>query len=195
MTASSTILAKPGLAQTKALGDSTGDVVYTPVTPCRLVETRGTFAAVYQGNGSAAHTPVPFAPNQIRSYTVQGGNGVCLTQLPAGLNPSAVQLQVFGLPTTPASGDLEILPQGTSFGSTATMVYVGTIAFNTVSTATKVNLANHQISVQVRGGGAHLAIDVVGYFAAPTGSGGKFFQQGGNAFGATPRSAPPTISR
>ena len=109
---SSSILAKPGLAQTKALGDSTADVVYTPVTPCRLVETRGTFAAVYQGNGSAAHTPVPFTPNQIRSYTVQGGNGVCLMQLPAGLNPSAVQLQVFGLPTTPASGDLEILPQG-----------------------------------------------------------------------------------
>ena len=98
------------------------DVVYTPITPCRLVETRGTFAAVYQGNGTPAHTPVPFAPSEIRSYTVQGGNGACLTQLPAALNPAAVQLQVFGMPTTAASGDIEILPQGGSFGSTATMV-------------------------------------------------------------------------
>ncbi|HSU44764.1 MAG TPA: tail fiber domain-containing protein [Casimicrobiaceae bacterium] len=176
---------KPGLSQTKALGDSAADVVYTPVTPCRLVETRGTFPAVYQGNGSASHTPVPFTSNQIRTYTLQGANGVCLTQLPAGLNATAVQLQVFGIPTTSASGDIEILPQGASFGSTATMVYVATIPFNTVSTAAKVNLANHQIGVQVRGGGAHVAIDVVGYFAAPTGSGGKFFMQGGNAFGTT----------
>ena len=154
--------------RTKVLGDTTSDVVYTPVTPCRLVDTRGTFAAVYQGNGTASHTPVPFAPNEIRTYTVQGGNGVCLTQLPAGLNPSAVQLQVFGMPTTSASGDIEILPQGATFGSTATMVYVASINFNTVSTAAKVNTANNQISVQVRGGGAHIAVDVVGYFRAPS---------------------------
>lgn len=141
----------------KALGDTADDVVYTPVTPCRLVETRGTFAAVYQGGGA-------FTANEIRNYAIQGGNGVCLSQLPAGLHPSAVQLQVFGMPTTAASGDIEILPQGTAFGATATMVYVGSIAFNTVSTNAKINTANNQISVQVRGGGAHVAIDVVGYF-------------------------------
>ncbi|HET8875899.1 MAG TPA: hypothetical protein VFO53_06170, partial [Casimicrobiaceae bacterium] len=177
-----TAATKP-VAYAKALGDAAIDVVYTPVTPCRLVETRGTFAAVYQGNGSASHTPVPFAPNEIRSYTVQGGNGVCLTQLPGGLSPSAVQLQVFGIPTTAASGDIEILPQGATFGSTATMVYVASLNFNTVSTAAKINTSNKQIGVQVRGGGAHLAIDVVGYFAAPSGNGGRFFRQGGNAFG------------
>jgi hypothetical protein len=145
----------------KSLGDAADDVVYTPVTPCRLVETRGTFAAVYQGGG-------PFAGGEIRNYTLQGGNGVCLTQLPGGLNPSAVQLQVFGIPvSSAASGDIEILPQGSSFGSTATEVYVGNVAFNTVSTTAKINLANNQIGVQVRGGGAHLAMDVVGYFAPP----------------------------
>ena len=71
---------KPGLLQAKALGDSADDVVYTPVTPCRLVETRGTFAAVYQGGGA-------FSGGEIRNYTIQGGNGVCLAQLPSGLNP------------------------------------------------------------------------------------------------------------
>ncbi|HSC22921.1 MAG TPA: tail fiber domain-containing protein, partial [Casimicrobiaceae bacterium] len=94
-------------------------------------------------------------------------------------------LQVFGMPTTNASGDIEILPQGATFGSTATMVYVASINFNTVSTAAKIDTADKQISVQVRGGGANVAIDVVGYFAAPTGNGGKFFMQGGNAFGTT----------
>jgi hypothetical protein len=155
---------KPSMRQAKSLGDMAVDDVYTPVTPCRLVDTRGTFAAVYQGNGTASHTAVPFTPNQIRTYAVAGGNGVCLSQLPASLAPSAVQLQVFGMPTTSASGDIEILPAGGAFGTTATMVYVGNIAFNTVSTTAKINLANNQIGVQVRGGGAHVAIDVVGYF-------------------------------
>jgi hypothetical protein len=153
--------ASDGLVQTKALGDSAIDVVYTPVTPCRLVETRGTFAAVYQGGGA-------FSGGTSRNYTVQGGNGVCLAQLPADLNPSAVQLQMFGMPiNTGASGDIEILPQGSTFGTTTTQVYVGSVAFNTVSTTAKINLANNQIAIQVRGGGANVAIDVVGYFKRP----------------------------
>jgi hypothetical protein len=151
--------AKPTSA-TKAVGDAGRDVSYTPVTPCRLIDTRGGVAAVYAAAG-------PFAPNEIRSYAVQGGNGVCLSQLPVGLNPAAIQIQVFGMPTTTASGDIEILPQGSAFGSTATMVYIGSIPFNTVSTNAKVNLASNQISVQVRGGGANIAVDVVGYFKAP----------------------------
>jgi hypothetical protein len=154
----------------KALGDLGSDDSYTPVTPCRLVETRGTFAAVYQGDGTPAHNPFPFAPNANRSYAIQGGNGVCMSQLPAGLNPAAVQLQVFALPVnSAASGDVEILPQGAGFGSTATLVYLGTIAVTSVSTTARINLGNNQIGVQVRGGGAHVAIDVVGYFKAPAG--------------------------
>src|SRR5947209_12138772 len=91
-----------------------------------------------------------------------------MTQLPAGLNPTAIQLELFGIPVSPSSnGDIEILPQGATFGSTATDVYVGNVAFNTVSTTSKVNISNNQISVQVRGGGANVAMDVVGYFKAP----------------------------
>ena len=135
---------RPGLLPAKALGDSGDDVVYTPVTPCRLVETRGTFFAVYQGGGA-------FAPNEIRNYTVQGqsgGNNVCLTQLPAGLNPSAVQLQVFGIPINSASnGDIEILPQGSTFGSTATLVYLGSNLFTSASTTARINLSNNQIGM------------------------------------------------
>jgi hypothetical protein len=154
--------ARPSLLQAKALGDASQDVVYVPVTPCRLVETRGTFPAVFQGGG-------PFASNEVRTYTLQGGNGVCLTQLPASVTPSAIQLQVFGIPTTTASGDIEILPQGSTFGSTAALVYLGNNAFTSAAVTSLANIANKQISVQVRGGGAHVAIDVVGYFRAPAG--------------------------
>ena len=117
---------------------------------------------MYQGGG-------PFAPNEIRTYTLQGGNGVCLTQLPASVSPSAIQMQVFGIPTTAGSGDIEILPQGGTFGSTASLVYLGNNAFTSAAVTSLANLANKQISVQVRGGGAHVAIDVVGFFRAPAG--------------------------
>src|SRR5438552_9250132 len=150
--------------QTKALGDAGDDVVYTPVTPCRLVDTRNAFAAVYQGAGA-------FTGGEIRNYAVQGGNGVCLSQLPGGLNPSAVQLQVFGIPVNGgASGDVEILPQGSTFGSTATLVYLGNVLLTSASTTARINLANNQVGVQVRGGGANVAIDVVGYFKPPAGT-------------------------
>jgi len=117
---------------------------------------------VYHGGG-------PFATNEVRTYTLEGGNGQCLTQLPASASPSAIQLQVFGIPTTSGSGDIEILPQGGVFGGTATLVYLGNNAFTTAAITALPNLANKQIAVQVRGLGAHVAMDVVGYFRSPAG--------------------------
>ncbi len=146
----------------KALGDTDKDVVYTPVAPCRLVDTRNSYSAVYQNGG-------PFASNEIRTYALVGGNGQCLTQLPPGLNPTAVQLQIFGIPSTPGSGDIEILPEGGTFGTTTSLVYLGELLISSGSTTASVNLVNNEIAVQVRGGGANLALDVVGFFGAPNG--------------------------
>src|SRR4051794_2947236 len=49
------------LVPTKALGDTAADVTYTPVTPCRLIDTRGLFSPVYAGGA--------FATNEVRTYT------------------------------------------------------------------------------------------------------------------------------
>jgi len=152
------VYAGDGAVQEKALGDAADDIVYTPITPCRLVDTRGSYPAVYQGAGA-------FSSGEIRTYTVAGGNGVCATQLPVGLNPSAIQVQVFGIPINGgSSGDIEVLAEGKTFGASATLVYLGNVLFTSASTIAQVNLANNRIGVQVRGGGAHVAIDVVGYF-------------------------------
>jgi len=145
--------------QTKALTNANADLTYVPVTPCRLVETRNAFAAVFQGGG-------PFSPGEIRTYTIQSGNGVCVSQLPPTLTPAAVQLQVFGIPRNSVSGDIEILPQGAVFGTTATLVFLGNNAFTSAGTTSAVS-ASRQISVQVRQGFADVAIDLVGYFRAP----------------------------
>src|SRR5436190_3334704 len=126
----------------KALGDASNDVVYTPVAPCRLVETRSAFDAVYHGGG-------PFAAGEIRTYVIQSGNGVCTSQLPNGLHPSAVQLQVFGIPANGVSGDIEIQPQGAAFGSTATLVFLNNVLITSAGTTSAINLANNEIAVVV----------------------------------------------
>ncbi|MFO1305476.1 MAG: hypothetical protein U1F54_17250 [Burkholderiales bacterium] len=48
-------------------------------------------------------------------------------------------------------------------------MYLGSNAFTSSAATSLVNTGNTQIGVQVRGGGAHVAIDVVGYFRAPSG--------------------------
>ena len=151
------------LAQTKALGDTSNNLVYTPVAPCRLVETRPSpnpYPAVYKGDG-------PFAVDEIRTYVIQSGNGVCVSQLPGGLHPSAVQLQVFGIPTGGASGDLEVQPEGAPFGGTATVTFSNSALITSAGTTSGVNLANNEIAVQATFAPANVAIDLVGYFAAP----------------------------
>jgi hypothetical protein len=163
--ASTTQTPAKGWVAAKALGDPGQDVVYVPVTPCRLVDTRAQYPAVYQNAG-------PFAAGEVRSYTVQGSSGVCLSQLPSGLNPAAVQLQVFGIPANGVSGDIEVLPQGATFGSSATLVFLGNNPFTSAGTTARINQTNNQISVQVRTGIANVAIDVVGYFQRPTNYGG-----------------------
>ncbi|HLX27867.1 MAG TPA: hypothetical protein VKV24_05190 [Casimicrobiaceae bacterium] len=189
-TAPSQQLKSAGVTE-KALGDTSDDVVYTPVTPCRLVETRGTFTAVYWGDGTPAHNPSPYSANEIRTYTIQSGNGVCVSQL-AGVHPSAVQLQVFGIPVS-GSGDIEILPQGSTFGSTATLVYLASIPFTSASTTASVNTANNEISVQVRRGSAHVAIDLVGYFAPPNG-GFVTSVTGGTGIALTGTASDPVVN-
>ena len=171
-----------------------------PVTPCRLVDTRNTYAAVYQNGG-------PFTTSEIRSYTLQGGNGVCMTQLPPSVTPGAVMLQVYALPIPGASGDVEVLPQGGTFGSTVNAgLPLPTTRITSSSTASRVNILNNQIDVQVRGGGANLAMDVVGYFqlvpgvAGPTGPTGATGATGptgaAGAQGATaPGHGDPTGAR
>src|SRR6185312_16269633 len=55
----------------KALDETSGGLVYTPVTPCRLVETRAGGSGVYHGGGA-------FSAGETRTYVVEGGNGNCL---------------------------------------------------------------------------------------------------------------------
>jgi hypothetical protein len=133
----------------KTLGSLSNDFVYTPITPCRLVDTRGSFSPVYSGGA--------YAPSASRNYFPSGSCGV-----PSGATAVALQITTI-LP--PGAGDIELVPAGTTLGSTAAMVFSAN-QYNSVSTIVKLGTGGG-FTTQMRGGGGHVAMDMVGYFAPP----------------------------
>ena len=163
--------AKPALFQTKALGDAADDLVYTPVSPCRLFDTRPS-----QG-GLGVMTP-----NVRRTYGAttpvanQGGPGSC--NAPVG---AAVALIQIGSLTPSGNGFLQGGAQGIASFPNALILYQAGDQYGT-AVAMPLNVANGRFDVQVQFASTDLYGDLLGYFKAPSGA-GNFFVQGGNTFG------------
>jgi hypothetical protein len=141
----------------KALGDGDRDLVYTPLTPCRLVDTRG-FGAPIQGGA--------FFPGARRTYTPAGACAIPAS----GVASMMISFTTQNL--TPSSGGyLAILSPGAPVTAT-----VDIFNFNSVwsagSTAVRTGTAG-QFDVYVNGATAEVIIDVVGYFAPPPGVAGN----------------------
>jgi hypothetical protein len=136
------------MADAKNLGDPTSDLVYTPIAPCRLIDTRG-FGAPIQGGA--------FAPNARRSYVP---NGLC------GLPTSNVVALVMGLTTenlTPNSGGyLAVLAPAAAVTATADIFNLG--AEWSATNASVVTGTAAQFDIVVANANAHVVVDVLGYF-------------------------------
>jgi Chaperone of endosialidase len=161
----------------KAAGEPERDSVYTPIVPCRLLDTRGVFSPVYAGGA--------YAPAEVRTYQTTGVCGV-----PAGAIGALIQITTI-LPS--AQGDIELLPQGATFGNTVAMVFQASV-YSSVSLATRLNATNGQFSTQMRGPGGNVAMDITGYFMAPNrdGNGLRVFQTSGA--GSVYPDAPNTVN-
>ncbi len=138
----------------KALGDASIDLVYTPLTPCRLFDTR-------TGQGSLLGTVGGiFNPNTRRTISPAGGCGV-----PA----SGVKSLVMGLTTrnsTPGSGGyIAVVAPGAGITATVDIFNLGSEwSATTVFAPTS---ASGQFDVFVSTATADVVMDVVGYFAPP----------------------------
>lgn len=148
-----------------SLGSTTSDLVYTPIQPCRIVDTRAT------GGGGV------FAAGESRTYDsaptggAQGSNSACLSY--AGVVPAAMVLNVTidstGVTQGPGQtpfGYLAVYPQGGSLGTSWMNFPAGsTIANEGVAT---INQTNGQFTVLTQNP-TQVAVDVFGYFRAPSG--------------------------
>src|SRR5438874_872513 len=155
-----------GLMHTKALGDTTFDLVYTPVVPCRIVDTRsgggGVFAPQTQRNwrafsilgfasqgGSATNCGIFVPPVAIMANTTLAdtvGGPEFFTLWPFGqTRPNASTVNWWASAQQPANA--EIVPLCTGAGCTAD--------FSAFAS-----------------GQTHAIIDVLGYFNRPANYGG-----------------------
>jgi hypothetical protein len=145
-----------------ALGDSGSDLVYTPVTPCRIIDTRLAGGPITPGtNRNFAVTG--------SGYAGQGGNsGSC--GIPYGPATAAVINLIAVNPV--ASGDLRVTPYGTPIPLASIINYAALPALN-IANGPVVTLCNPatttctaDITIQADVSATHLVADVQGYFSA-----------------------------
>jgi hypothetical protein len=147
----------------KALGDDATDLVYIPVTPCRIVDTRtatGSFAGRI-----VAGTPRAFAHNQ--NIVAQGGDASGSCGIPT--DPAAIAVTVTSVSPL-AAGNLIGYQTGLATAPTTSInnyaVVSGLALANTTILPTGQVLGN-DFNLAVNGGSVHAVVDVVGYFWSP----------------------------
>lgn len=140
----------------KALGSLTNDLTYTPVTPCRIIDTR------VAGGPIAANSERSFKGVNSSNFTAQGGSATdCGT---FGLSASALVLNVTAVTPTLA-GFATVYPFGVTRPLAASVNYTaGAIVNNSVVTPIPNPLQASDFTIYTFGQ-SHYVVDIVGYFA------------------------------
>ena len=138
------------------------DLVYTPITPCRIIDTRnpGAHTGVLIG-GATARSFVGWNT----SYTIQGGdNSDC--GLPYSTNNAAIVVN-FAVVYPGTAGYITAYPADKAQPFAATVNFVaGDVKGN--NTVLKLNQTTDQADFKVYSSSTtHLVADVVGYYATP----------------------------
>jgi hypothetical protein len=137
-----------------SLGSLTNDLVYTPITPCKLVDTRT------PGTGYSYAAGGAFAASQKRTYDSYNFCG------PIPQNIAAIQVSV-NTQYGGAGGGILSLMANAAAAPVTNIFYAG---YAPVTTVVPVNGpgSGGLFDAQISGvAGADLIIDVVGYYAAP----------------------------
>lgn len=143
----------------RVLGSLSNDLVYTPVQPCRIVDTRNTPAGPIATNSTRSFVSI----NQA-NYTAQGGSATDCGTL--GLNATAVAINFTAvLPT--GAGFATVYPFGTTQPLAASVNYTaGAIVNNGIIAQIPNPLTTSDFSVYTFAE-SHYVADIVGYFAPP----------------------------
>jgi len=143
----------------KVLGSLSGDLVYTPIQPCRILDTRNTGAGPIAGNSSRNFVSI----NQA-NYTAQGGSATDCGTL--GLNATAVALNLTAVFPTGA-GFATVYPFGTTQPLAASVNYTaGAIVNNGIIAQIPNPLTTSDFTIFTFAE-SHYVADIVGYFAPP----------------------------
>lgn len=161
-------------AQTSGYGDTGADLVYTPLTPCRIIDTR------LAGGTIAAGATRSFRVVGTTGFTAQGGNAAGCG-VPSGATAAVINFVAVG---ATAAGDLRVTPFGSAMPNASILNWAGGVAGLNLANGLVVTLCNPatttcttaDITVQVDASPIDVVADVQGYFrSAPTA--GRAFAQ------------------
>ena len=140
-------------------GDLNQDLVYTPLQPCRIVDTRNTAAGQIAANSTRSFVAVSAS-----SFTGQGGSATNCGTL--GLNATAVAINLTVV--NPATqGYATIYPFGTAQPLASNINYMpGDIVANGVIAQIPNPLSSFDFTIYSNGT-SHYVADIIGYFAPP----------------------------
>ena len=126
---------------------------YTPVTPCRIADTRKAWGALSPGG--------IFSYNVWGAVASQGGNPA---ECPSpGGEPHAVHLSVAAVPVA-GQGHLRLFPFNTPAPNASALSYkTGSNIANAITVKT-CYLCTKDVNIQSFGGTTHVVIDVMGYY-------------------------------
>ncbi len=141
------------------LGNLSNDLVYTPIQPCRILDTRNTGPGPIAANGTRSFVSI----NQA-NFTLQGGSATDCGTL--GLNATAVAINLTAVTPT-GDGYATAYPFGSARPLAATINYAtGQIINNQIIAQIPNPLTTSDFTVYSFAQ-AHYVADIVGYFAPP----------------------------
>ncbi len=172
--------ASPNPVAPNVLGDGATDLVYFPLTPCRILDTR-TATGNWAGPLAAASTT---AVNHNWDMAAQGGN-------PAGcgvpVDPAAIAATVTVV--TPAGqGHLKVFPVLGTEPNASVINYASVPGLNLANTTIipLCQLCGTDFNIKVGVSATHVLVDVVGYFWKTSLASNGFVWAAAHVTGATP---------
>lgn len=141
----------------KNLGDAVADLTYTPVNPCRIVDTRNA------GGVLVANTARTFDGYNAASFAAQGGTASDCG-MPSGV--SAIAMNVYAVSPT-ALGFIKVWGANASEPAVSTVNYQPGITAIATGAIVPVDGANSNRFQAKSPAAVHFIVDVVGYFRAP----------------------------
>jgi hypothetical protein len=141
-----------------SLGDSQADLVYTPLTPCRIIDTR------LAGGTIAPGTTRDFLVTGT-SFASQGGSA---TGCGVPFGPATAAMINFVAVTPTGPGNLQVTPFGTALPLASIINYsAGLNLANGLSVALcdpSATTCTRDVTIRANNSAAHLVADVQGYF-------------------------------
>ena len=155
------VVALPPGSTPNVLGDANADLVFTPVTPCRIIDTRiatGLFAGKIGPNDGKQFSV------SLADYTAQGGfAGSC--GIP--IEPGAVAINVVSTGQT-GVGNLRVIQSGGGIPNAALLNYTpGVNLANAAVVRSAAGLGGDNIFIYSGNSQSDVVVDIMGFFAAP----------------------------